>query len=289
MAPLTEQLQQAIADHKDELWKLNQEVPHQLSLPIWSHPELGYKEYQAHDNITNYLEGLGYTVRRHAYGLETSFEAELQVGEGGGLLVYNAEYDSLPGIGHACGHNLIATSSIAAFVLTAEAMKANGIAGTVRLLGTPAEETEGGKIKLIEAGAFKGVDACLMGHPVPKVAPVHGVVSPGMNACTHATVTFHGLNAHAGNAPWLGKNALDAAVQAYTSMSMLRQQIEPSQRIHAIITKGGDKPNIIPHLTEMEVVARAQKTEPMEETVKRLNACFEGAAAAAGCTVDIEW
>ncbi|KAI5298594.1 Golgi to ER traffic- protein, partial [Ascosphaera pollenicola] len=250
MASLHQELQQILMTHYNELWRLN--------LEIWTNPELAYKEFFAHDSICAYMEKLGYPVTRHAYGIETSFEVNVQIGEpkeDTGVIVYNAEYDALPGIGHACGHNLIATASIAGFLLTVEAMKKHDIAGNVRLLGTPAEEGGGGKIDLIKCGAYKGVDACLMGHPTPTIVPgVQGVVAPLLIGACHGKITFHGFGAHAGNSPWLGKNALDAAVQAYSNIAMMRQQVEPDQRIHAIITNGGVKPNVIPEFTEMQIM-----------------------------------
>lgn len=221
--------------------------------------------------------------------MQTSFEAE--AGSGGALIVYNAEIDALPGIGHACGHNLIATSSLAAFLATAEAIRKNGIEGRVRLLGTPAEEGGGGKIDLLNAGAYKGVDACLMGHPGPfaGATKMDGVVLMRTLARAGTTVTFHGLSAHAGNSPWLGRNALDAAVAAYTNIAMLRQQTPPNQRIHAIISKGGDVPNIVPDRTEIQLYARAENITELETTCEKLVHCCEGAAKAAACKVEFQW
>ncbi|KAH8655348.1 hypothetical protein BX600DRAFT_552738 [Xylariales sp. PMI_506] len=277
--PSADAIQNSLTTHNDELWRINQE--------IHGHPELAFKEFHAHDTICNYLEGLGYSVTRHAYSIQTSFECE--VGSGGGVLVFNAEYDALPGIGHACGHNLIATSSLAAFLATAEVIQANKIEGRVRLLGTPAEEDGGGKIELLKAGAYKDVDACMMGHPGPRSGVESGVVQTSCMALAEAKITFHGVNAHAGLTPWLGKNALDACVAAYVNVSMLRQQIEPNQRIHAIISHGGDKPNIIPHVAEIQLVCRAEVDEKLRDTIERLEACCEGAAKAAGCTVTFNW
>lgn len=136
-----------------------------MNLQIWSNPELAFKEYKAHDAICNFLESQGFEVTRHAFGLETAFEARSSSGDGseeGPLINFNAEYDALPDIGHACGHNLIATSSITAFVALSAALKKFGIPGRTQLLGTPAEEAGGGKAVLIENGAYKGVDISLM-------------------------------------------------------------------------------------------------------------------------------
>lgn len=296
MAAIKEELTKSLVTHENDLWEINKEVGNYVVthctikltrfFQIHSHPELGYEEIHAHNTICNLLEKLGYTVTRHAYGLETAFEVE--VGTGGGLIVYNAEYDALPEIGHACGHNLIAASSLAAFLATAEAVREHNIEGRVRLLGTPAEEGGGGKIELLKAGAYQGVDACLMGHPGPRHQG-DGVVFARCMARAGTTVTFHGVNAHAANAPWLGRNALDAAVAAYTSISMLRQQVAPNQRIHAIIAKGGDKANVIPHLTQIELYMRAETDTELQDTRGRVIACCEGAAKGAGCTVDFEW
>lgn len=184
---------------------------------------------------------------------------------------------------------MIASSSLAAFLITADALRENGVEGRVRLLGTPAEEAGGGKIDLLEAGAYKGVDACLMGHPDTSSGDLSGVILVSTMARASATVTFRGVNAHAGYAPWMGKNALDAAVAAYTNLSMLRQQIQPNQRLHAIISRGGDRPNVIPHLTEMMVTVRAETDAELQKTCKRVIACFEGAATAAGCTLEFVW
>ncbi|KAI5294617.1 hypothetical protein KEM52_003606 [Ascosphaera acerosa] len=274
-----------LARHDAELWELNQK--------IWNNPELSFKEVIAHDSICEFLEKAGYEVTRHAYGLETAFEASVQVGEPGqgGTVVYNAEYDALPDIGHACGHNLIASSSIAAFLATAEVVRKAQVPGCVKLLGTPAEEGGGGKIKLIQAGAYKGADACLMGHPVPAaLGPViQGVVAPMLIGAHHGHITYRGVAAHAGGNPWLGRNALDAAVQAYNNLSMLRQQVEPSHRIHAVINNGGARPNVIPDLSEMKVIVRAERFIDMETLVERVKACFQAAATATGCELEMEW
>ncbi|KAL3952181.1 hypothetical protein ACCO45_013898 [Purpureocillium lilacinum] len=272
---IAKQLAETVAKHEEELWRIH------------SHPELAFEETHAHDTVCGMLEALGYNVTRHAHNLKTAFEVE--AGTGGGVIVYNAEYDALPGIGHACGHNLIATSSIAAFLATAEALKANSISGRVRLLGTPGEEEGGGKVALLDAGAYQGVDACLMGHPGPRLAPVDGVIHVPFLAVAGVTVTFNGVNAHAGNAPWLGKNALDAAVGAYNNISMLRQQMSPEQRVHAVISHGGDRANVIPHKTEMRILVRASTNADLEATRPRIASCCEGAATATGCTVDFKW
>jgi amidohydrolase len=157
-------------------------------------------------------------------------------------VTFNVEYDALPGIGHACGHNLICTGSLAAFLGVVAAMKEHGIEGRVRALGTPAEEGGGGKIKLIDAGAYEDVDACLMTHPFAAalIPPMFSGVAYVTNvASAKFGATFTGKPAHAAAAPHQGVNALDAAVLAYNGLSMLRQQIKPDERIQVVILKGG--------------------------------------------------
>lgn len=176
----------------------------------------------------------------HAFGLQTAFLAEY--GTGGRVVTFNVEYDALPGIGHACGHNLICTGSLAAFLGIVAAMKTHRIAGRVRALGTPAEEGGGGKIKLIDAGAYKDVDACLMTHPFAAAlipAVFKGVAYGTCVASAKFGATFTGKPAHAAAAPHQGINALDAAVLAYNGVSVLRQQIKPDERLQVVILQGG--------------------------------------------------
>lgn len=262
------------------------------SFQIHENPELNYAEFKAHDNICHLLERLGYKVKRHAYGLETSFVAEF--GSGGKLVVFNAEYDALPGLGHACGHNLIATSSIAAFLATAEAIRNHGFESRVRLLGTPAEEGGGGKIRLIQAGAYEGVDACLMAHPTGRISPegkqdVHGISAAKSSARRQVQVTFSGQNAHAGMSPWHGKNALDAIVSSYVNISLLRQQLPPTARVHGVIRQGGAEPNIIPDSTSLEYYLRDGTTETIQDLSNKVEACFEAGALGTGCQVSCGW
>ena len=281
-----EQVTASVAAHHADLSDI-----HDL---IHSNPELRYEEYQAHNNICNLLEKLEHSVVRHAYGLETAFEAEF--GSGGRLVVFNAEYDALPGMGHACGHSLIATSSIAAFIATAEMIAQHSVAGRVRILGTPAEESGGGKIKLIKAGAYNGVDACLMAHPGPSEmkdmgakTAVDGVSATRSLARKQVKVTFTGRNAHAGLAPWHGRNALDAVVASYVNISLLRQQIPPSARIHGVIRQGGTEPNIIPDSATLEYFIRDNDAASVDRLGRRVQKCFEAGSMATECDVLCEW
>jgi amidohydrolase len=246
---------------------------------------------QAHDNVVALLKSQGITVTPNAYGLATSFEAEF--GTGGRVVVFNVEYDALPGIGHACGHNLITTGSLAAFFGVVGAMKKHKISGRVRALGTPAEEGGGGKIKLIDAGAYKDVDACLMTHPMagtmfPTKHKVTGIAYGTCVASAKFRASFAGRTAHAAAAPQDGINALDAAVLAYNGISMLRQQILPAQRIHGIIMEGGEKANIIPSRSLMDYNVRGSTLKETKILQGRVVKCFEGAAVATGCEVKFE-
>lgn len=241
----------------------------------------------------------------HAHGLETALEAEY--GSGGRLVVFNAEYDALPEIGHACGHNLIATSSIAAFIGLATALKHNNTSGRVRLLGTPAEEGGGGKVKLIDAGAYENVDACLMVHPGPSSMAGKPSTS-GCETCgcmpsptkkTGQSFTrtlankkfnahFTGRPAHAALAPFQGLNALDAVVLAYNGVSMLRQQTRSTDRIHSVITQGGTRPNIITAAASTQYYVRSTTLKDANVLQKRVFNCLDGAATATGTKIEYE-
>ncbi|KAB8200210.1 hypothetical protein BDV34DRAFT_232417 [Aspergillus parasiticus] len=271
----------AIDAHDKELKLINEQ--------IHKNPELAFEEFKAHDNITKLLEDLGFSVTKHAYGLATAFLAEY--GSGGRVVAFNAEYDALPGIGHACGHNLIATSSIGAFLGVVAALKASTLPGRVRLIGTPAEEGGGGKINLINAGAYYDVDACLMVHPAAhKRFPegVTGVAYCKSTANVKLKARFIGKPAHAATSPWQGVNALDAVCLSYNGISMLRQQIQPHERIHGVIVEGGTKPNIITPSATLEYYCRSASLEEAEALQARVIKCFDGAAIATGCAVEYE-
>lgn len=213
-----------------------------------------------------------------------------EFGSGGRVIAFNAEYDALPGIGHACGHNLIAMMSIASFIGVAEMLKTSGKPGRVRLIGTPAEEGLGGKIKLIEAGAYKDVDACLMTHPGPDVTHdgLAGDAFMPTLASHKFNVHFTGKNAHAAVSPWEGINALDAVVLAYTGISVLRQQMHPEDRIHGVIAQGGERPNVIPDRTSLTYYLRSATLQSADLLYERAKRCFDGAALQTGCEVSFE-
>ncbi|KAH8750122.1 metal-dependent amidase/aminoacylase/carboxypeptidase [Hyaloscypha sp. PMI_1271] len=253
-----------------------------INKKIHEDPELGYSEFKAHDNIVSLLREQDFAITPHAHGLETSFACSY--GNGGRIVAFNVEYDALPGIGHACGHNLIATGSIAAFLGLVAVLKSNpSLEGTALLLGTPAEEGGGGKLKLIAAGAYENVSACLMTHPFS--APGNVAYGSCM-ASSKFRATFTGKAAHAAVAPHEGINALDAAVLAYNGTSMLRQQIKPDQRIQGVLLEGGERANIITPKSVLDYNVRGITLGETKDLQKRVVKCFEGAAIATGCSVE---
>ncbi|KAG5980118.1 hypothetical protein E4U55_004367 [Claviceps digitariae] len=260
---------------------------HKINHVLHSKPELAYHEFHAHDMICDFLAQQGFAVQRKTYGLDTSFE--VTVGSGGSLVIICAEYDALPNLGHACGHNLIASSSLAAFLAAAHVLRELGLDGRVRLLGTPAEEGGGGKVRLIQAGAFSppgDIAACIMAHPIARhsINNVPGLAALDLIASVKFRVEFKGKSAHAAGEPWNGTNALDAAVAAYNNVSMLRQQMRPDERVHGVFEVGGTVPNVIPDYTRMNWYVRAPTTEQAERLEARVHACIDAAALAAGCT-----
>ncbi|GBM33827.1 Peptidase M20 domain-containing protein 2 [Araneus ventricosus] len=195
------------------------------------------------------------------------------------------EYDALPEIGHACGHNLIAEAGLAAAIAVKAAMEEDAeLKGKLVVMGTPAEEGGGGKIQLLELGAFEGIDAAMMVHP----ARVTNIF-PRTLCNIRYSVQFKGKEAHAGACPWEGRNALDAAVSCYLNIAQLRQHIKPSWKIQAIITKGGTIPNIIPSAADMEVHMRTPTRSELKTLRTRVEACFTSAATATGCDVQFRY
>jgi amidohydrolase len=249
-----------------------------LSRWMYEHPEIAYEERETSARLAGFLREREFAVEHPAYGLDTSFAA--RTGTGGPEVVICAELDALPGVGHACGHNVIATAAIGAGL--ALAPLADELGFRVTVLGTPAEEKIGGKVDLIRAGAFEGAAAAMMIHPAPE-----DTVDPPVLAVLHLEVEFHGKDAHAAASPWEGRNALDAFVHAYNGASMLRQHMYPTDKIHCIITHGGDAPNIIPSLTRSEWYVRAATKARLDEMMGRLDDILAAAARATGCTYTV--
>jgi amidohydrolase len=253
-----------------------------VSHEIHAHPELAFQEHQAAALLTNALQHAGLAPRRGAYGLDTAIEAQFSGGKSGACVALLAEYDALPGIGHACGHNLIATAALGATLALARVR--DRLSGSVRLLGTPAEEKGGGKELMARAGAFDGVDAALMIHP----SGINLTTMPCI-CVAEVRVEFHGKAAHASAMPHKGVNALDGLLLAYQAVSNLRQHIQATERIHGIITDGGLAPNIVPEFAAGDFYVRAADKEDLAALKPRVQACFEAGAKGAGCKVDVMW
>jgi amidohydrolase len=251
----------------------------EMSKWMYENPEIAYEERESSARIADYLSSNGFSVEYPAYDLETAFVA--RGGSEGPEVIICAEYDALPGVGHACGHNIIATSAVGAGIGLLAAAENLGFRVTV--LGTPAEEKFGGKVDLINAGAFGDAAFSMMVHP-----STHDVVDGNVIAVAHIDVLFRGKDAHASAYPWQGINALDAFVQAYVNVATLRQQLEPTDKVHGIITHGGDAANIIPSFTRSTWYVRAPQQERLDVLLPKVQACFEAAALATGCTVEFE-
>ncbi len=247
---------------------------------IHANPELLYEEVKAAGWLAGYLEERGFAVERGAGGLETAFKGEVWGRAGDGPAVaFISEYDALPDLGHACGHNIIATMGVGA--AAALAGLAGELPGRILSVGTPAEEGGGGKVKLVEAGAFDDVDAAMMVHPSQR-----NLVYRKSLGRIKLFMDFRGKPSHASAAPDKGVNALDALISAYQNIGLLRQQLPPTTRIHGIITDGGRAPNIIPEFTSALFYLRAPDSEFLPELLRRVQACAEGAARAHGAKVE---
>jgi amidohydrolase len=251
-----------------------------VSRRIHEKPELAMQERQAAALLADRLEAHGFQVERGAHGLETAVRGTW--GEGPVTIAYLCEYDALPEMGHACGHNLIATAGLGA----AYGLKAALSPTQVRLLvlGTPAEESIGGKVLLLGRGAFEGVDVVLMAHPAPA-----DIEMPAMYGIEQVEVEYKGQSAHASFAPEMGVNALDGLVTAYQAIAQLRQHIRRDSRIHGIITHGGSAANVVPDRAAGLFLVRALRPAYLEELKGKVQRCFEAGAAASGATVDIRW
>jgi amidohydrolase len=247
---------------------------------IHARPELAFEEHAAHDLLAGVLEGEGLAVERSAYGVPTAFAAE--AGIDGPTVAVLCEYDALPGIGHACGHNIIAAAGLGAGLAAAAIAAEAG--GRVRILGTPAEEGGGGKILMLDAGAFEDVDAALMIHPAGR-----DLRSMSTLAIAQLRAAYTGRASHAAAAPHQGRNALDAAVLGYLNVAALRQHIRSDERIHGIFTDGGDKPNIVPATAATYWYVRSPRLDQLEDLKARVEACLQAGAAAAGCTIELTW
>lgn len=252
----------------------------EISHRIHENPELGFEEHFAHDLLAGAAEEAGLEVQRQAYGVETAFAA--RAGTEGPLVAILCEYDALPGIGHACGHNIIAASGLGAGLAAAEVVEELG--GRLLILGTPAEEGGGGKLHLLAGGAFADVDAALMLHPAGlELSEMQTLAVQQLHA------RYRGRAAHAAAAPYAGRNALDGAVLGYVAAAALRQHIGPDERFHGIFTDGGQKPNIVPAFAETNWYVRSPTVAALESLKERLADCLRSGAVAAGVEIELAW
>lgn len=261
----------AVRDRTDELLSLSRD--------LHAHPETAFEEHRAVAAVTGVLDAAGFSVERNVCGLETAFVATY--GNGPVRIGICAEYDALPDVGHACGHNVIAASSVGAGIGLASV--ADEVGATVVVLGTPAEEGGGGKITMLDGGAFDGIDAAMMVHPFPVDR-----LEARCLAVDHLDVFYTGVEAHASAAPWAGVNAADALTVAQVAIALLRQQLPPGDQVHGIVTTGGVAANIIPSDTSARYMCRSLDAGRLAVLRARIEACFEAGAIASGATLRVE-
>lgn len=272
---LKEKIDEYVENSKDELIKISE--------TIHENPELAFEEYKSAALLTSFLEKEGFDVTRKVADMETSFVASYTNGSYNPTIAIIAEYDALPNLGHACGHNIICTSAIGAGAALKNTIKTNNIEGRLLVIGSPAEEKGGGKIKLIEAGIFKDVDAAIMIHPTSATTRIGGRCL----SSRYLEINYKGKSAHAGSHPENGINALDAANIYLHAVSCLRQQLPKDVRMGGIITKGGEIENMIPDYTSLKYQVRAFSENTLNDTCKRLMNCAKAGALATGCEVEI--
>ena len=261
-----------IETHRDQL--------RELALRIHANPEPGFQEFQAAEWLTQYLEKNGFSVERGICQLPTAFRASY--GQGKPAIAFLAEYDALAGIGHACGHNIIGTSSVGAALGTKPVVERCG--GTIVVLGTPAEEGEGGKAIMANRGAFENVDVAMMIHPEDHdAATAHALV------CQTLEVEFLGKAAHAAARPESGVNALEAMLLSFAAINALRQHIRSSARIHGIITDGGQAANVVPDHSAGSFMVRARDDDYLDELEQKVINCFTSGATATGAQLKYQW
>ena len=257
----------------------NSEVLISVSHEIHDHPEQNYEEVFASELLTRTANGLGVPVELGAFDCSTGFSGDVGTGP---TVCIMSEYDALPEIGHGCGHNIIAAAGLGSAIALASIAKDSG--GRVRYMGTPAEEGGGGKILMARNGALTGVDLAMMVHPADAdLATIDAI------ALQQLLVEYSGQESHAAAAPHLGRNALDAAVLGYMAVATLRQHILPTERVHGIFLKSGDKPNIVPREASSEWYVRSDNVTSLAALKPRVLAALESGAHACGCSVSHEW
>ncbi len=250
-----------------------------LSHRIHAHPEIGFEEEQSSDWVAEALADAGFRVEKGICDLPTAFRA--RTGSGPLHIAICAEYDALPGIGHACGHNIIAASAVGAGIAAAKVADELGL--TISVIGTPAEEVgnASGKILLLERGGFDGVHAAMMVHPAPV-----DILEAKIIAASMFEVNYTGKESHASAFPEVGINAADALTVAQVSLGLLRQHIRSTDRIHGFVTKGGVAPNVIPAHTSAKYIIRSETLDQLAELRPRVHRCFEAGALATGSRIE---
>lgn len=278
-AALAESVGARLRGHTTEL----STIAHELH----AHPEQAFAERRAVNVLTDLLREQGFEVDVGIGGLETAFVASAGVGASAGTthphVAILAEYDALPGIGHGCGHNVIAAAGLGGFLGAATAVTTTG--GRVSLIGTPGEEGHGGKEYLARAGVFDDVDAVVMTHPFGG----YDIATQPFLGRRQLAITFHGVAAHASAQPFMGVNALDAAVTAYQGVAALRQHLPPDDRVHGIVTEGGERPNVVPERAALLFYLRSAEPETLRTLATRLERIARGAAEMHGCGITLEW
>jgi len=256
----------------------NESIFKNISIYIGENPELGHEEFKACKILTDTLKEHQFAVETGICDLPTAFKATFDSGKIGPVIGFMAEYDALPELGHACGHNLIGTMGIAAGIGLSKVLSETG--GKVIVYGTPAEETKGGKVTMAEAGIFEELDVAMMVHPLDNY-----LKSGDSLAMDAIQFEFFGKSAHAAASPHLGINALDAVLHTFNSINALRQHIKPDARIHGVITEGGKAANIVPDYAVAQFYVRAGKREDVNILIEKVKKCAEGAALQTGATV----
>ena len=248
---------------------------------IHANPEIAFEEFESAALLSSTLEENGFAVERGVAGLATAFVATLCGQDGGPTVAFLAEYDALPGLGHACGHNLIGTSAVGAGLAIKTVLP--GLAGTIQVIGTPAEEGGGGKAIMVGGGVFDAVDAAMMVHPSSQ-----NITRRASLASYKISIEFFGKPAHAAAKPDEGVNALEAMILTFNGINALRQHLRDDARIHGIITHGGEAPNIVPDYTAARFYVRAADTSYCAEVLEKVRACAEGAAQATGTRLEFK-
>ena len=273
MREAPEEIKRTIEKHAEEL--------ETIARKIHENPELGFEEHQACAWQVRLLREWGWEVQTPFAGLDTAYKAVY--GEGSPVFCYMSEYDALPEIGHACGHNLICAAALGAGRALSIALEREKAPGQVVVMGTPAEESKGGKVFIVRNGGLEGIDAVLMAHPSSRTTP-----DLGSTAIQRLDVTFKGVSAHAAGAPEYGKNALDAVMLLFQGVNAWRQQLPESSRIHGIVVEGGVAPNIIPDLGICTFFLRSPEDDVLAEMVTRFQNVVKGAALMTDTEPEIE-